>query len=72
MTKTYCDLCHRELPDKKYILPYYSSETASYLSADIKKDVEMDVCSFCENKLREFLTWYISEEKNKNGDFTFL
>ena len=71
MTKTYCDLCHQERPVKKYILPYYSSETASYLSFDIKKDVEVDVCSFCENKIREFLTCHNFEEESKKGNFTF-
>ena len=72
MTKTFCDLCGREVGIKKYALPYYDVKIVEnrgipLASFDIATDIEMDICIYCQNKIREFLRWTnFKENKNEN------
>lgn len=71
MTKIFCDLCGKEAKTKKYILPSYDVKVAESRGVpiayfDVPADVEMDICIYCQNKIREFLTWTnFKEDKNE-------
>ena len=71
MTKTFCDLCDRETKTKKYILPSYDVEVtrningASLARFIVPVDIEMDICVYCEDKIREFLKRTNFKEDNE-------
>lgn len=71
MTKTFCDFCGKERLTKKYILPFYF-ETFGYsvknphgATFNIRGDVERDVCSCCQNKIRQALAAINFKEDNE-------
>ena len=71
MTKTFCDLCGRDTGTKKYILPYHDVKVVEnkgvpLASFDIATDIEMDICIYCQDRIRKFLKCiFLKEDKNE-------
>ena len=71
MTRTSCDLCGREIGTKKYTLPFYNEEIAfnkegiPLIHFNIVADIKMDICTYCQGKIRKFLKRTNFKEDNE-------